>query len=222
MLRRGVVCAASCLPSSCLRSSPRTSCRCTANLSRCRTQVDKGFQFMRASRYLPGSREDTSRQCPSLRLPSTLANQEARFRSFSTNAPPTRDTKSATEHGPSNKLAGGKHGFGDAPFARKRDMDLKAGPYKRGRIFISPRDDPKEFILSCLVVFVMLYTLYHLPRGEYLWERRKRLIRERLLKEYGLTEADLDIIEGEEAPLSDEVVLTGPTSSADPQRSNQM
>nr|CCA30144.1 hypothetical protein, conserved [Neospora caninum Liverpool]CEL71382.1 TPA: hypothetical protein, conserved [Neospora caninum Liverpool] len=80
-------------------------------------------------------------------------------------------------------------------------MDLKAGPYTRGKIFISPREDPKEFILSCLVVFVMLYTLYNLPR-EFLWERRHRLIRERLLKEYGLTEADLDEIEGEEVPLS--------------------
>ncbi|EPR57506.1 hypothetical protein TGPRC2_305900 [Toxoplasma gondii TgCatPRC2] len=142
-----------------------------------------------------------------IRFPSTQ-------RFLSTNQEPTRTTRSSpgAREGPGTggpaSAVGAQHGKYEVPFSAKRQMDLKVGPYTRGKIFISPREDPKEFILSCLVVFVMLYTLYNLPRGEFLWERRQRLIRERLLKEYGLTEADLDEIEGDEAPLSDDLPET--------------
>lgn len=48
---------------------------------------------------------------------------------------------------------------------------------------------------------------FHLPNclfagGETVFQRRRRIIRERLLKEAGLNEADLEALEAEEAPLT--------------------
>jgi len=80
--------------------------------------------------------------------------------------------------------------------------DLKVGPYKRGRFFVSPREDPTTFIVNCLIIGVTVYTLMSLSKGEPITVRRKRIIRERLLKEYGLTEADVDGIEGMDVPIS--------------------
>ncbi|KAL8430546.1 hypothetical protein Efla_000491 [Eimeria flavescens] len=92
----------------------------------------------------------------------------------------------------------------------KRRMDLKLGPYAGGRLFVSPKEDPKEFILCVIVVAIFLYTLvttYTQPgklkqRGETVNQRRRRIIQERLMKEAGITQADLDDLEAEEAPLS--------------------
>lgn len=38
--------------------------------------------------------------------------------------------------------------------------------------------------------------------GETVNQRRRRIIKERLMKEAGITQADLDELEAEEAPLS--------------------
>lgn len=82
---------------------------------------------------------------------------------------------------------------------------MKVGPYARGRLFVSPREDPKEFILCVIIVAIFLYTLvttYTQPGGETVNQRRRRIIKERLMKEAGITQADLDLLEAEEAPLS--------------------
>jgi len=55
--------------------------------------------------------------------------------------------------------------------------DLGVGPYKRGRFFVSPREDPTTFIVNCLIIGVFLYTLTSLSRGEPITVRRKRIIR---------------------------------------------
>lgn len=41
----------------------------------------------------------------------------------------------------------------------RRRMDLKLGPYAGGRFFVSPREDPKEFVLCVAIVAIFLYTL---------------------------------------------------------------
>ncbi|KAL8273680.1 hypothetical protein Esti_002392 [Eimeria stiedai] len=90
----------------------------------------------------------------------------------------------------------------------RRRMDLKLGPYAGGRLFVSPREDPKEFILCVIVVTIFLYTLIHIytqPGGETINQRRRRIIRERLMKEAGITQADLDELEADESPLSAQV-----------------
>lgn len=159
-----MACTATCQYGRYLGPSLQTSLMCKAHLPRHRTSAAKTSRFGPTSWYLTdfcGS----NRKLPCRELPPAFANCKEYPRSFATNASSPRPTNSRPEHGPSEKPLRGGNGLGDPPFARKRDMDLKAGPYRRGRIFISPREDPKEFVLSCLVVFVMLYTLYHLPRG---------------------------------------------------------
>jgi len=90
--------------------------------------------------------------------------------------------------------------------------DLKVGPHRRGRIFVGPREDPFSFCINVLLVGLTAYYISTLSWGEGWHVRRKRIIKERLMKEYGLTEADLDDIEGSDAPLSDE--LTGSSASS--------
>ncbi|KAF8821163.1 hypothetical protein IE077_002403 [Cardiosporidium cionae] len=83
--------------------------------------------------------------------------------------------------------------------------DFKVGPYKRGKFWVNPKEDPWSFAMNVAIVSITVYFVLNLSPGEPIHVRRKRIIRERLLREYGLTEADLDEIEGEEAPLSDSV-----------------
>lgn len=84
--------------------------------------------------------------------------------------------------------------------------NLKVGPYKRGRIFVHPKEDPQEFVLCVLIILVTLYTIFTLSPGESYKSRRNRVIRQRLYNEYGLTEADVDEIEGTEIPLSNDLL----------------
>eukprot|EP00921_Rhytidocystis_pertsovi_P022611 GHVQ01036095.1.p1 GENE.GHVQ01036095.1~~GHVQ01036095.1.p1 ORF type:complete len:298 (+),score=66.22 GHVQ01036095.1:54-947(+) len=88
----------------------------------------------------------------------------------------------------------------------------KVGPYKRGRLFVSPRDDPQTFVGSCLIVGLTLYAILTMTPGESYKSRRNRVVRQRLYKEYGLTEADVDEIEGCEPLLSDELRQGGGAS----------
>eukprot|EP01067_Filipodium_phascolosomae_P006015 Filipodium_phascolosomae@DN41_c0_g1_i1.p1 len=67
---------------------------------------------------------------------------------------------------------------------------------------LTPTTDPSSFVIDCLLIFILIYTVSLLPPGENIMSRRRRIIRSKLLKEYGMTEGDLDEIEGYEAPLS--------------------
>ncbi|XP_022591551.2 uncharacterized protein LOC34622345 [Cyclospora cayetanensis] len=137
--------------------------------------------------------------------PPRLSSQMSNSPSSVNKAPPV------DPHGPSpaeRTVGGGRlHPESVDPFQPqpKRRMDLKLGPYAGGRFFVSPKEDPKEFILCVIIVSICLYTLvttYTQPGGETVFQRRRRIIRERLMKEAGITQADLDELEAEEAPLS--------------------
>ncbi|CEM01601.1 unnamed protein product [Vitrella brassicaformis CCMP3155] len=84
--------------------------------------------------------------------------------------------------------------------------DVSLGPHKRGWILVwTPiKDDPWGFFIDCVMIATAIYTVANLSWGEPYHLRRKRVIIERLYKEYGLTEADVDEIEGYDAPLSDD------------------
>lgn len=82
-------------------------------------------------------------------------------------------------------------------------IDLRKDNRKHLTLWVSPKEEPLSFIANMLIVFVFLYTIANLSKGETHPMRRRRVIREKLLKEYGLTEADLDEIEGLDSELSD-------------------
>lgn len=124
----------------------------------------------------------------------------ASFRCFS--------SECSSSGAPRRGVAGGTlHPESADPFKpqKRRQVDLKLGPYAGGRFFVSPKEDPKEFILCVLIVAIFIYTLvttYTQPGGETVFQRRRRIIKERLMREAGLTYADLDELEAEDAPLS--------------------
>lgn len=70
--------------------------------------------------------------------------------------------------------------------------------------FIGPREDPLLFTQHFVIVGITLMFIYSMRwKGTMSYKRRRELvIRERLYKEYGLTEDDLDEIEGLEAAMS--------------------
>eukprot|EP00388_Colpodella_angusta_P014742 GDKJ01036780.1.p1 GENE.GDKJ01036780.1~~GDKJ01036780.1.p1 ORF type:complete len:203 (-),score=48.75 GDKJ01036780.1:362-970(-) len=82
-------------------------------------------------------------------------------------------------------------------------VDLKKDNKKHLTLWVSPKEEPLSFVANMLIIFVFLYTIANLSKGETHPMRRRRVIREKLLKEYGLTEADLDEIEGMDSELSD-------------------
>lgn len=95
----------------------------------------------------------------------------------------------------------------DAQFQqhRKRRYYLRGSQRRLPKLlFFNPAKDPSSFVIHWMMVFVTIYYLFNLTPGETLPERRKRMLREKLYDEVGLTEADLDEIEGMDvAPLSE-------------------
>eukprot|EP00375_Theileria_parva_P001779 XP_764454.1 hypothetical protein [Theileria parva strain Muguga] len=73
--------------------------------------------------------------------------------------------------------------------------NLKVGPYKRGRWFVSYREDPGSFITNILIILVTGYAIFTLLPGESMRVRRQRKLRQMLLDKANLTEAELDYIE---------------------------
>lgn len=85
-----------------------------------------------------------------------------RMRSFSNASFRYFSSKSSSSGAPRRGVAGGTlHPDSVDPFKpqKRRQMDLKLGPYAGGRFFVSPKEDPKEFILCVLIVCIFLYTL---------------------------------------------------------------
>ncbi|KAL8429630.1 hypothetical protein ACSSS7_006469 [Eimeria intestinalis] len=101
----------------------------------------------------------------------TMATMSAcRFSSRAADtAPNLASSKPTSSVSPSDNRA--RRGVGGGPLhpdsvdpfqpQPRRRMDLKLGPYAGGRLFVSPREDPKEFILCVIVVAIFLYTLIH-------------------------------------------------------------
>ncbi|XP_953449.1 uncharacterized protein TA09825 [Theileria annulata] len=83
--------------------------------------------------------------------------------------------------------------------------NLKVGPYKRGRWFVSYKEDRGSFITNILIILVTGYAIFTLlpgkifnfsfDLGESMKVRRQRKLRQMLLDKANLTEAELDYIE---------------------------
>ncbi|CRG94457.1 conserved protein, unknown function [Plasmodium gallinaceum] len=73
--------------------------------------------------------------------------------------------------------------------------NLSVFGYNRGKLFVSIKKDFTSFVVNSLIIFVFLYSVYTLAPNETISQRRKRIIRERLMKEYEISEKDLEMIE---------------------------
>ncbi|KAI4839273.1 hypothetical protein MKS88_001819 [Plasmodium brasilianum] len=73
--------------------------------------------------------------------------------------------------------------------------NLSVFGYNRGKLFISIKKDFTSFVVNSLIIFVFLYSIYTLAPNETISQRRKRIITERLMKEYDISERDLEMIE---------------------------
>lgn len=88
--------------------------------------------------------------------------------------------------------------FTKLKFQRNNDQpkrDLGVFGYNRGKLFVSIKKDFTSFIVNSLIISVFLYSVYTLAPKETISQRRKRIIRERLMKEYEITQQDLELVE---------------------------
>lgn len=112
------------------------------------------------------------------------------------------------------------HEMYQLPGGRQPQRDFKMGPYATqmrvdpetgkltpiGVFFVSPRKDPVTFVVNTILAGVTIWTISQLSWGESFFEKRKRVIRERIRQEYGLPKGWEHEIEDEgELALSDDV-----------------
>nr|PVC53690.1 hypothetical protein MACL_00003646 [Theileria orientalis] len=91
---------------------------------------------------------------------------------------------------------------------------LNVGPYKRGRWFVSYKEDPGSFITNILIILVTGYaiftllpgtfTSYSFVLGESMKVRRQRKLRQMLLDKANMTESELSYIENYKLETVDE------------------
>lgn len=63
------------------------------------------------------------------------------------------------------------------------------GPYAGGKWFVAPSKDPQYFIQAVLIFSLLVYGVMSLPPiEETIFDRRRRLIRERIRREFDLPE----------------------------------
>merc|ERR1712232_743184 len=88
------------------------------------------------------------------------------------------------------------------PYATKMRVDPATGKVTPvGTFFVSPKKDPVTFIVNCILAFVTVWTISQLSWGESFFEKRKRVIRERIRQEYGLPKGWEHEIEDDEEDL---------------------
>ncbi|GFE53501.1 hypothetical protein BaOVIS_009050 [Babesia ovis] len=92
-------------------------------------------------------------------------------------------------------------------------QNLKVGPYKRGKWFVSYKDDPGSFITNILILLVTGYSIFTMMPGESMSVRRQRRLRQLLLDNAEMTEADLLYIENYKLP--DDVTSKEDSATAD-------
>mmetsp|Transcript_104867 Transcript_104867/g.333759 ORF Transcript_104867/g.333759 Transcript_104867/m.333759 type:complete len:124 (-) Transcript_104867:114-485(-) len=115
------------------------------------------------------------------------------------------------------------------PGGRQPQRDFKMGPYATtmrkdpetgkltpvGTFFVSPKKDPVTFVVNVILAGVTIWTISQLSWGESFFEKRRRVMRERIRQEYGLPKGwEHEIEDDGELQLSD--VAPGPTAAAAP------
>eukprot|EP00747_Dinoflagellata_sp_TGD_P183977 gnl/TRDRNA2_/TRDRNA2_39251_c0_seq1.p1 gnl/TRDRNA2_/TRDRNA2_39251_c0~~gnl/TRDRNA2_/TRDRNA2_39251_c0_seq1.p1 ORF type:complete len:180 (-),score=31.95 gnl/TRDRNA2_/TRDRNA2_39251_c0_seq1:111-650(-) len=106
------------------------------------------------------------------------------------------------------QLKGGRQpqkDFAMGPYAHTMRKDPETGKvYPVGTFFVSPKKDPVTFVVNCILAFTTVWTISQLSWGESFFEKRKRVIRERIRKEYDLPKGwEHEIEEDEDMILSD-------------------
>ncbi|ORM40076.1 uncharacterized protein BXIN_1418 [Babesia sp. Xinjiang] len=91
-------------------------------------------------------------------------------------------------------------------------QNLKVGPYKRGKWFVSYKEDPGSFITNILILLVTGYSIFTMLPGESMSLRRQRKLRQLLLDNAQMTEADLNYIENYKLPDESEAIPITPTN----------
>ncbi|UKJ89975.1 hypothetical protein MACJ_003232 [Theileria orientalis] len=81
---------------------------------------------------------------------------------------------------------------------------LNVGPYKRGRWFVSYKEDRGSFITNILIILVTGYAIFTLLPGESMKVRRQRKLRQMLLDKANMTESELSYIENYKLETVDE------------------
>merc|ERR1712032_335539 len=101
------------------------------------------------------------------------------------------------------------------PYATKMRRDPDTGKLMPvGVFFVSPRKDPVTFVVNCLLAGVTIWTISQLSWGESFFEKRKRVIRERIRQEYGLPKGwEHDIEEDGDVGVSDSSPTAAPGTS---------
>lgn len=88
---------------------------------------------------------------------------------------------------------------------KRKWQKLKGKAGREKLLFYSPFEQPVAFVTSWASVLFLIYSVFSLGSGETIGQRKRRMVQDRLYSENGLTENDLDEIEGmEDAPLSDD------------------
>mmetsp|Transcript_8418 Transcript_8418/g.15827 ORF Transcript_8418/g.15827 Transcript_8418/m.15827 type:complete len:189 (+) Transcript_8418:46-612(+) len=113
------------------------------------------------------------------------------------------------------------------PGGRQPQKDFKVGPYAHtyqkdpatgkltpvARFFVSPKEDPVTFVVNCLLALTLVWSISQLSWGESFFEKRRRVIRERIRQEYGLPKGwEHEIEEEDDLALSDQA--PSPTAAA--------
>merc|ERR1719414_2386682 len=72
------------------------------------------------------------------------------------------------------------------------------------KFFVSPRKDPVTFVVNSILAFVTIWTISQLSWGESYYEKRRRVIRERIRQEYGLPKGwEFEIEDDDDFALDD-------------------
>lgn len=107
------------------------------------------------------------------------------------------------------RLPGGRQwqkDFKMGPYAHRMVVDEKGKVTPKAVFFVSPKKDPVTFIVNTLCVVTVVWTISQLSWGESFFEKRKRVIREKIRREYGLPKGwEHDIEDADDLPLSDEL-----------------
>eukprot|EP00397_Hematodinium_sp_SG-2012_P069008 GEMP01115558.1.p1 GENE.GEMP01115558.1~~GEMP01115558.1.p1 ORF type:complete len:214 (+),score=34.39 GEMP01115558.1:23-643(+) len=127
-------------------------------------------------------------------------------RTFFHEEKPTGDTQ--------NQRYGGLKEHERLPGGRQPQKDFRMGPYAHkwkktadgklspvGTWIVSPRKDPVTFVVNCLIIFIMCYTIANLSWGESYMEKRRRVLRERIRQEFDLPEHWDSEIEDDDEPI---------------------
>ncbi|VWU48404.1 conserved protein, unknown function [Hepatocystis sp. ex Piliocolobus tephrosceles] len=121
-------------------------------------------------------------------MKQTFSTHNTKYKNnFSDNQNP----ENTNEQENSNSYTNPKYKINNSQIKR----NLSVFGHNRGKIFVSIKKDFNSFVVNSLIISVFLYSIYTLAPKETISQRRKRILTERLMKEYEISPKDLEMIE---------------------------